>query len=618
MEISPEKKIAGVLVPLFALRGEGDLGIGDVGMLREFIDWIAGIGFKIVQLLPINETGADNSPYNAISALAIEPTTLHLGPNFPEDLTREDFDAAMADVAEPASGGQLVQTKQPALPVDAIGRSWATQPVEPTGCPAGATRVDLGRLRRGGVKYRHVKKLKRRLLEKAFASFLTRSSEKRRSAFRMFCEEEAGWLHDYAFFRALMEENDDSPAWNRWPAQHRSMERARLWLSGLPPDRQKTLTERQIFFSYVQWIAHQQWRALKSYAEERDVALMGDIPFGISYYSADVFARRDEFVLDWSGGAPPEPYFKDDQFTQKWGQNWGIPLYHWDKMRTNNFQWWRVRVRAVRRIFHLFRIDHVLGFYRIYAFPWRPRKNKHFLPLDQNQMLEQTGGRAPHFIPRDDETPENCDANKRDGEEYLRVVLEEAGATRVIGEDLGSVPDYVRPDLRALGIAGFKIPQWEVRHDQVILGNQYERLSVATYTTHDHKPIRALWEEAFDRPTATSEQARSDLAKIASFAGVERIFATPRDAATTANKVDFEKDFYPAIMKALFQSESWIAIVMITDLLGCKYRFNVPGTMANSNWTRRLQWSVAQLRSRRKTQARMRLIHDLLQKSGRI
>jgi len=88
MNLSPEKKIAGVLVPLFALRGEKDLGIGDLAALREFIDWVAEIGFRLVQLLPINETGTDNSPYNAISALAIEPTTLHLAPNSPEDLTR--------------------------------------------------------------------------------------------------------------------------------------------------------------------------------------------------------------------------------------------------------------------------------------------------------------------------------------------------------------------------------------------------------------------------------------------------------------------------------------------------------------------------------------------------
>src|SRR4029453_6399809 len=118
MNLSPEKKIAGVLVPLFALRREDDLGIGDVAALREFIDWVAGIGFKLVQLLPINEIGADNSPYNAISAMAIEPTTLHLAPDSPQDLTRRDFDASL-------------------------------------------TQADVSGLRGGAVKYRQVKELKK-------------------------------------------------------------------------------------------------------------------------------------------------------------------------------------------------------------------------------------------------------------------------------------------------------------------------------------------------------------------------------------------------------------------------------------------------------------------------
>jgi 4-alpha-glucanotransferase len=565
MDLSPEKKIAGVLVPLFALRGENDLGIGDISALREFIDWAAEIGFKLVQILPINEIGAENSPYNTISALAIEPTTLHFGPQSPKDLTREDFDAALAD-------------------------------------------LDLRTPHRGRVKYRHVKKLKRRLLEQAFANFSHRTDEDRRSSFRKFCEEEAAWLRDYALYRVLMEENDDSPAWSRWPTHHQSLEKARSWLRNLPGHRQTALTDRQSFFCYVQWIAHQQWREIKSYAEQRGVALMGDIPFGVSYHSADVFARPDEFILDWGGGAPPEAYFKDDEFTQKWGQNWGIPLYRWDKMRASNFEWWRERVRAVRRIFHLFRIDHVLGFYRIYAFPWRPRRNKQFLSLDWHEMLKRTGGCAPHFVPRDDKTPENCEANKREGEEYLRVVLDEAGATRVIGEDLGAVPDYVRPSMRSLGVAGFKIPQWEANGAQITPGDKYEGLSVATYATHDHKPIRALWDEAVEQSTATWQQARLELEKIAVFAGLD-----PR-----IENYNFDKEFYPAIMEALFKSNAWIAITMITDLLARKHRFNVPGTTANSNWTRRIQRSVAQLRASRKERRRMQLIRELLGKTARI
>src|ERR1700710_1129591 len=128
MNLSPEKRIAGVLAPLFALRTETDLGIGDLESLRQFIDWAAGVGFQLVQLLPINETGGDNSPYNAISAMAIEPTTLYLAPGSPAELTQEDFDQAIAQ-------------------------------------------FDLKKLRAGGVKYDRVRRLKFALLEKSFARF---------------------------------------------------------------------------------------------------------------------------------------------------------------------------------------------------------------------------------------------------------------------------------------------------------------------------------------------------------------------------------------------------------------------------------------------------------------
>src|SRR3954451_5174315 len=97
MNLSTDRKIAGVLAPLFALRTENDLGIGDLQALREFIDWAAEIGFKLVQLLPINEMGGDHSPYNAISSVAIEPTTLYLAPGSPSELTQHDFDAVVAE-----------------------------------------------------------------------------------------------------------------------------------------------------------------------------------------------------------------------------------------------------------------------------------------------------------------------------------------------------------------------------------------------------------------------------------------------------------------------------------------------------------------------------------------
>ena len=158
MNLSPDKKIAGVLAPLFAMRRENDLGIGDLEALRQFVDWAAEIGFKIVQLLPINEVGGDHSPYNAISAVGLEPTSLYLAPGSPEDLTQTDFDEVVSQ-------------------------------------------FDLEKLRKGGVKHDRVRRLKMALLKKAHAQFAGSLQ------FDQFCTTEAAWLDDYAFFRALMEQN---------------------------------------------------------------------------------------------------------------------------------------------------------------------------------------------------------------------------------------------------------------------------------------------------------------------------------------------------------------------------------------------------------------------------
>jgi 4-alpha-glucanotransferase len=469
--------------------------------------------------------------------------------------------------------------------------------------------VDLDKLRKGNVKHDRVRALKFGLLQKAYAQFSRRRSEDESStaSFDAFCQSEGVWLGEYAFFRALMEENGNRETWDQWPDEHRGADSARDWLAAQSPEKQQQFDERTKFYRYVQWIAHGQWNAIRSYAETRGVGLMGDIPFGVNYYSADVYSYRDQFAIDWSGGAPPEPYFKDDEFTQKWGQNWGIPLYRWDVMRSRNLDWWRTRVRGVRKFFHVFRIDHVMGFYRIYAFPWRPGRNEEFLPLSQEEMRDRTDGLSPQFYPRDDSTWVNCEANRREGEDYLRDVLEESGETRVVGEDLGTVPDYVRPSLHSLGIAGFKIPQWEVKHGRVTPGLEYERLSVATYATHDHKPIRAMWEEARVEAGPERDQARDTLWKISQFAGIE-----PRD------DLGYLRDFYPAMMRALFESNAWLAIVMITDLLARSDRFNVPGTAAKSNWSRRMQRTVQGLQESPSIRKRMQAIRELLEKTCRV
>ena len=479
LNLTPDHRIAGVLIPVFALRSEADQGIGDTGDLRQFIVWAAGAGFSLVQLLPINETGGDNSPYNAISSMALDPATLELTPSVLEDLSEEDYRAVLAT-------------------------------------------ADLSAMRVGPVQYAKVKALKRALLSRAYRRFdggQGTASVARREAFEKFRQENAVWLHPYAIFRALMDENGGTECWDLWPEEQRTAARAVAWVENLPEDQRETFAGKAEFYAYVQWVAYRQWEGIKKFAQEHGVGLMGDIPLGVSYYSADFFGNAEIFEPGWSGGAPPEPYFKDDPFTQKWGQNWGIPVYNWAEMAKNDYAWWRQRVRGVRDLFHVFRIDHILGFYRIYSFPWRPEQNLSFLPLSAQEAL----GNARAGVCRSSSPGPTRPTNKKPptaatAKSFLRMVLEAAGDTRLIGEDLGTVPDYVRPSLTELGIAGFKIPIWEPDHHTggLLAGSDYARLSLATFGTHDHEPLRALW----DRWQQAPPEERAELHKLAQFAGI--------------------------------------------------------------------------------------------------
>ena len=356
-------------------------------------------------------------------------------------------------------------------------------------------------MREGPVNYPKVKALKRKLLEAAFESFYQQHfgrETERGQQFRSFLKENEDWLSDYALFRVLMEENGGSPAWDRWAPEHRSRTSARKWLQSLPEQRRDELKRKQVFFTYVQWLAFGQWQALKAYGTTKKVNLMGDIPIGVGRTSADVWANRAIFDLDWSGGAPPEKVFKVDPFTEKWGQNWGIPDYRWDVLRRRDFDWWRTRVGNIQKVFHLYRIDHVLGFFRIYSFPWTPDRNAEFLPLTEAQAAAKTGGRLPGFKQFPDDTPEHKAANQAQGEEILRVVLEASGETTVVAEDLGVVPDYVHPTLQKLGVPGFRIPMFFRDQDGSYSDpKQYPRLSLAQPTTHDHPPLAAAWAECW-------------------------------------------------------------------------------------------------------------------------
>ena len=531
-------RIAGLLVPAFALRETGDLGIGDTVSVRAAIDFCAAQKFKVLQLLPINETGGDNSPYNAISSVSLDPVLLRLSPEEVPGLLTEHLDAlAHREIREELSG------------------------------PA--------------VDYARVKRLKLDLLRLAFTHFGKTAKSKEKKALAEFESENAAWLTSYTLFRTLLDRHHGDSRWPIWDTAVRNAIDAEAWAAALPASEREEVAELRAFYTFVQWIAYTQWGRTKAHASTCGVSLLGDIPFGVSRYSADVWARQELFDLKWSGGAPPEKFFQGDPFTSKWGQNWGIPLYPWDTHREEDFAWWRQRVTQTCQIFHSFRIDHVLGFFRVYSFPWTPERNGEFLPLSEEEARKQTGGHLPGFLPRPDDTADDAQLNAADGCELLMMIQEAAGDAIVVAEDLGVVPDYVRPLLLDLNIPGFTIPHFERNEKDRTFKKQedYPEINLITYATHDHDPLAVLYDNMVKQWSGPEgDEGWREIVRLMHYLGWKAERA-PRH---------FTDELHRRFIEVLLDSPCWLAVLMITDLLGTKQRFNEPGVIGAGNWSQRL------------------------------
>jgi len=551
---SPQQRTAGILLPAFSPRRDGDLGIGDTLALRDWIDWAAEHRIGFLQLLPINEHGTDESPYSAISSVAIDPIYL-------------SFDV-------------------PEIPM--LGAAEVTK-----------ARTSLGELVHDRlVHYGAVRRIKRNLLELSWSRF-EEADRDLHEEFASFRKLEADWLDDYCLFRHLGEIHSEVPSWDEWSVDCRTPASARRFLAKERKRDAAAVDYRIGFYAYVQWLCHRQWRALRAHADLRKVKLMGDVPIGISWHSCDVFFHREEFHLDWCGGSPPEGH--GDSFVSQWGQNWGIPLYRWDHMEKNGYSWWKERIRRLTDIFRIFRIDHILGFYRIYAFPWHPRMNPRFIDMDHEQVAALNGGRLPRWFLRPDDTTENKAANRADGDVRLRGILADFSDAEVIAEDLGLVPEYVRPHLADLQIAGFRIPHWDCdAHGHPLPSNCFPELTFATYSTHDHDPLCAIWRgcnhvidyhkhHPGDPNAWHADGAANTLRILSEFAGIPK----KPDGSWPA----YTDGIHWRLIKQLLSSNSRYASLMITELFGLDDRFNHPGSIGGENWRFRLPWSLSQIRS---------------------
>jgi len=402
-----------------------------------------------------------------------------------------------------------------------------------------------------------------------------------------------------------MEEHGGDARWRDWQPDLRG----RLSAEQVVGASEKIAWQRR-FWAYVQWVAFRQWRHVRLFAESLGVYLMGDIPFGVSRHSADVWAQPELFDLTWCAGAPPEPLFRDDPFTAAWGQNWGMPVYNWAEHERQDWQWWRTRVGRTAEIFHSFRIDHVLGFFRVYAFPWVPERNAEFLNLCESEAAELSGGRLPGFLPRPDYPVELGEQNLRDGRRYLEMILAFAPECQVVAEDLGLVPWYVRPALKELKIPGFAIPQFERREQDRSFksGQELEELAVATWATHDHEPLALYYENLVAGAGGGDHASHKELAHLLRFLGLD-----DRDPSQT-----FTDELHKACIKVLLETKCCLAIISISDLLSTCQRFNVPGVACDSNWSERLAHPLSFYEHAGESRGKVAYLAETILASGRL
>jgi 4-alpha-glucanotransferase len=493
---------AGLLVPLFSIPSTRSWGIGEIGDLEPMCGWLARAGQRVLLMLPINEMPVgESSPYSALSAMAIDPQFITL--------------AAVEDFA--AIGGE-----------DALDPEWRAR----LAAARAASAVDYDSVRARNSMELHL----------AFAQFQDyewKRDTARAARFRAYTDEQAWWLDDYALFRALHAHHGER-AWTDWPQPVRDRTPEALTNARIELDEQVR------YRKYVQWIAGEQWTAARS--RMSGVSLFGDLPFAVSGDSADVWARQDEFNPALSVGVPPDAFSAT-------GQDWGLPAYRWDVLADRDFDWLVQRARRNADLFDGYRVDHLVGFYRMFVRPLGGG-NGVFMPAAQ---AEQTAL----------------------GERILRI-FGDAGA-EIIAEDLGIIPDFVRESLTRLGIPGYRVFRWERHWHQP--GQpyrdpaEYPPTSVATSGTHDTEPLVIWWERA----EIEERRAAMEIPSI-------RHLMTADDRMRAISEPTLTPSVRNALLEALCASRSNLLILPIQDVFGWRARINQPATVGDQNWTWKLPW----------------------------
>lgn len=473
-----DRRTSGVLLHPTSLPGPN--GSGDLGPAAyHFVDWLVSAGQSLWQVLPLMPIGPANSPYMSVSAFAGNPLLVDLE--------------------------ELVQ------------RGWIgpISPEERDGF--NDERVDFSRV----VPFRLDK------LRAAAKGFFAHGTEGDHEAFAAYCKQEASWLDDYALFMAL-DEHFGGRLWPEWDAplaKHdtRACNKAR-----------KEHAERVSFWQFVQWCFDRQWRAVKQYANERGIQLIGDMPIFVAHHSADCWARPDLYHLDehkWPtvvAGVPPD-------FFSATGQRWGNPLYDWKAMHKDGYAWWIERVKRQLALADVVRIDHFRGFAGYWEIP----------ASEPTAMVGQ-------WVPGP-------------GAKLFTAIEKALGKLPIIAEDLGVITPEVEELRDSFHLPGMRILEFAFADgpDHNFLPHTYVPNTVVYTGTHDNDTVRGWWSTCTER---------------------ERAFAR-HYLATDGN------DIHWTMIRAAASSVAKMAIYQFQDILGLDgfHRMNVPGFTGYWEW--RFNWS---------------------------
>ncbi len=464
---------SGILMPVFSLPSR--YGIGTFGKeAYRFIDFLQKAGQSYWQILPLNPVNYGDSPYQSFSSYAGNPYFIDL------DMLIEDGLLTRGEV-EAADFGHDRST------------------------------VDYGLLYENRLP----------ILRRAYSRF------KPERDFKEFCKNNDYWLRDYSLFMVLKNQRGDT-AWSEWEPPLRDRE------EGAIAEVRERFEADIEFYNFVQFLFFSQWHTLKTYANEKGIRIIGDIPIYVALDSADVWSEREQFLLSPDGtpaavaGCPPDA-FSDD------GQLWGNPLYNWETMKGDGFRWWKKRIEAALTTYDLVRIDHFRGFEAYYSIPFGDKTAR--------------GGRW----------------NKGPGMELFSALFSQFGENMpIIAEDLGFLTPPVRKLLADTGFPGMKVLQFafDTREESDYLPHNYTHNCVVYTGTHDNDTIMG-WTES-----APSEDVRT---------------------AKKYMHADDSEGFNWTMIRTAMMSVADTAIFMMPDFLGLgsEARINTPSTLGG-NWLWRI------------------------------